>query len=66
MSSAAVLAVRMFLVGVLDALSFHKTLVFFVHDAKVGWCSVKCFFLNGIIFVGGILLFNHALLPITR
>ena len=29
-----VLAVRMFVIGMLDALSFHKTLVFFVHDAK--------------------------------
>ena len=61
-----VLAVRMFVIGMLDALSFHKTLVFFVHDAKVGWCSVKCFCLNGVIFVGGILLFNNVLLPITR
>ena len=55
-----------FSLGVKDALSFHKTLVFFVHDEKLGRNALKCLALNGLIFMGSILLFDAAILPATQ
>ena len=49
-----------------DALSFHKTLLFFVHDSRVGLHTAKCFVLNRLIFMGSILLFDNAILPVTQ
>ena len=50
--------------GVKDALSFHKIAVFYVHESKsIGPNTAKCFTLNGLFFLGGLLVFNYMVMP---
>eukprot|EP00392_Amoebophrya_sp_AT5.2_P008597 g8625.t1 len=49
--------------GVLDALSFHRGVPFVLKSPLIRQRTAQCFLLNGIIFVGSILLYHHAIAP---
>lgn len=49
--------------GVLDAVSLHRCLVFFVKSELVRVRTVQCFILNGVIFLGSIILWNNVVAP---
>lgn len=52
--------------GFKDAVSLHRCFVFFVHDNRIVKKVAQCFVLNGVIFLGSILLLQHVLKPGTH
>jgi etoposide-induced 2.4 mRNA len=50
--------------GLIDSVSFHKALVVLVRCAKVRSKLFQCLLLNGIIFLGSIMVFNWILGPL--
>ncbi|CAD7933976.1 unnamed protein product [Amoebophrya sp. A25] len=49
--------------GLLDALSLHRCLPFVLKSPLIRQRAAQCVLLNGIIFLGSILLFEHAIAP---
>ena len=50
--------------GFLDSVSFHKAIVVLVRCPKVRSKLLQCLLLNGIIFLGSIVVFHYILAPI--
>ncbi|CEM11221.1 unnamed protein product [Vitrella brassicaformis CCMP3155] len=63
-SKAVVTALHCFLCGVLDALQVHRCVVFFVKSEIIRTRCLQCFIMNGLIFLGSILIFDHLILPL--
>jgi len=54
---------QVWLSGVKDALMLHKCIYFLAHSETIRFRTLQCFILNGVIFLGSILLFNFAVEP---
>lgn len=49
--------------GVLNAVQFHRTVLFVMASRVTAMKTCQCFLLNGVIFLGSIVVYDHALLP---
>lgn len=56
-------AVGVWLGGVKDALMLHECIFFLAQSETIRFRTLQCFMLNGVIFLGSILLFNFAIEP---
>lgn len=56
-------AASVWLSGVKDAVMLHHCVFFFARSDVVRFRTLQCFVLNGVIFLGSILLFNFAIDP---
>jgi len=52
--------------GLRDGVCFHRCVVYFVYNQQILVKTGQCLILNGFIFLGSILLWEHALSPGTR
>lgn len=52
--------------GIQDAVSLHRTLLFYIHSKTIRVCTIKCAILNGLIFLGSIFFFDKAVIPIIH
>jgi len=52
--------------GFADALRLHRCALLLLQSRMLRWRTLQCFFLNGIIFLGSILLYNHVVSPFLR
>jgi len=55
----------LFLQGSQDALKFHKTFIFFLSSTVLRRKSLQCFFLNGVLFAGSVILYTYILQPVV-
>lgn len=55
-----------YLNGFTDAISLHRTLLFYIHSQDIRIMTVKCFVLNGIFFLGSIFFFRSIVLPMIH
>lgn len=49
--------------GVCDALALHQCSLFLIRSEVIRYRTLQCFMLNGVIFLGSLLLFNTAIEP---
>eukprot|EP00446_Apocalathium_sp_SHHI-4_P035643 CAMPEP_0177323238 /NCGR_PEP_ID=MMETSP0368-20130122/16637_1 /TAXON_ID=447022 ORGANISM="Scrippsiella hangoei-like, Strain SHHI-4" /NCGR_SAMPLE_ID=MMETSP0368 /ASSEMBLY_ACC=CAM_ASM_000363 /LENGTH=353 /DNA_ID=CAMNT_0018782993 /DNA_START=89 /DNA_END=1150 /DNA_ORIENTATION=+ len=49
--------------GVVDAISWHRCIIFWVKSEAIRTRTLQCAMLNGVIFLGSIVLFNWAIGP---
>ncbi|CAK9004665.1 unnamed protein product [Durusdinium trenchii] len=54
---------HVWLSGVKDALMLHQCIYFLARSETIRFRTLQCFVLNGVIFLGSILLFNFAVEP---
>ncbi|KAK9836350.1 hypothetical protein WJX81_007690 [Elliptochloris bilobata] len=59
-------AVCLWCAGFKDALCIWRCVEFFVHDPRILRKTGQCFALNGAIFLGSVLLWEHAMAPGAR
>jgi len=52
--------------GVIDSLSFHKTLKFLVNSNEIATDVVQCILANGVLLLGSVFLFHKGLAPVTK
>jgi len=57
-------AATVWLSGVRDAVTMHQCVFFLARSEVIRLRSLQCFMLNGVIFLGSILLFNWAVDPV--
>ncbi|KAG7387218.1 Etoposide induced 2.4 mRNA [Phytophthora pseudosyringae] len=57
---------REFCGGVQHAVSLHRILLFYLKSRLICVSSVKCFVLNGLIFLGSIYFFDQAVIPVIH
>ncbi len=50
--------------GLFDSLKFHHCLFYFMTSKTIRYRTIQCFILNGVIFVGNILLAKHIIRPL--
>ncbi|KAI9995868.1 hypothetical protein PInf_012936 [Phytophthora infestans] len=66
MSDAFSAGFREFCGGVQHAVSLHRILLFYLKSRHICVSSVKCFVLNGLIFLGSIYFFDRAVIPVIH
>uniref|UniRef100_H3HDA8 Etoposide-induced protein 2.4 n=1 Tax=Phytophthora ramorum TaxID=164328 RepID=H3HDA8_PHYRM len=66
MSDAFSAGFREFCGGVQHAVSLHRILLFYLKSRLICVSSVKCFVLNGLIFLGSIYFFDRAVIPVIH
>jgi etoposide-induced 2.4 mRNA len=70
MADVAMEACSQFVAGVIDAVSFHKTVIFFVLDdagsKAIKKRIVKCAVLNGVIFLGSLIFFEFVVMRVIH
>ncbi|KAG6977172.1 hypothetical protein JG688_00000611 [Phytophthora aleatoria] len=66
MSDAFSAGFREFCGGVQHAVSLHRILLFYLKSRLICVSSVKCFVLNGLIFLGSIYFFDQAVIPVIH
>jgi len=52
--------------GITDAVKIQKCFILLLQSSLLRYRTVQCLFLNGVIFLGSILLFNHIVSPALR
>lgn len=52
--------------GLLDALKFHNCLFYLMTSNTIRYRTIQCFVLNGVIFVGNLLLAEYVIRPLIR
>ncbi|KAL6766501.1 PIG8 [Auxenochlorella protothecoides x Auxenochlorella symbiontica] len=52
------------LAGLRDAASFHRCIAYFVYDHRILTKTIQCTVLNGVVFLGSVLLVRHGLRPL--
>ncbi|RLN89967.1 hypothetical protein BBJ28_00006309 [Nothophytophthora sp. Chile5] len=57
---------REFCGGIQHAVSLHRILLFYLKSRLICVSSVKCFVLNGLIFLGSIYFFDLAVIPVIH
>eukprot|EP00002_Diphylleia_rotans_P028570 TRINITY_DN5775_c0_g1_i3.p1 TRINITY_DN5775_c0_g1~~TRINITY_DN5775_c0_g1_i3.p1 ORF type:complete len:370 (+),score=67.52 TRINITY_DN5775_c0_g1_i3:71-1180(+) len=61
--SASTSALNVFVAGVFDSLSIHHALLLLVRSSTVQRKALQCLVLNGLLFLGSILLFDRIVRP---
>lgn len=56
---------QVFLCGIVNAVQLHKTILFMLASRVTARKTLQCFVLNGVIFLGSILIFDHGLKPLV-
>jgi len=57
---------KIFSLGFLDALKLHRCVLLLLQSSLLRYRTVQCFVLNGVIFLGSIILFTHGVSPFLR
>lgn len=52
------------LYGLHDSLSIHKSFIFFVTSKTIQIRVIQCFLLNGVLFIGSLILYNYIISPV--
>lgn len=52
--------------GLVDSLSLHKSLVFLVGSRAIQIRFGQCLLLNGVLFLGSLLVYTYAILPVVQ
>eukprot|EP00397_Hematodinium_sp_SG-2012_P044647 GEMP01049917.1.p1 GENE.GEMP01049917.1~~GEMP01049917.1.p1 ORF type:complete len:287 (+),score=19.01 GEMP01049917.1:121-981(+) len=58
--------VKVFYLGFLDALRLHRCVLLLLQSHLLRYRTIQCFVLNGVIFLGSLLLFNHVVSPLLQ
>lgn len=56
----------MFYLGFLDALRLHRCVLLLLQSHLLRYRTIQCFVLNGVIFLGSIILFTQVVSPLLR
>jgi hypothetical protein len=57
---------QVFVQGLFDSLSIHKTLTFLVNSKEIATDVLQCCLANGVLLLGSLFLFHRFIVPFTR
>lgn len=60
------LIVRSFFSGFIDSISFHRSLTIFLTSKTIRSRFVQCFVLNGVIFLGSLIVADNVVKPLLH